>query len=133
MDEIDYEILEILRKNARTTNDDIASVVKLTEGAIRNRIKRLVSTGVIKRFTIVTEATQPEAIVLIKTQAKGSKETLEKIRSYTNRLFETVGEYDVAGFITADSIEKINLTIDKLRNVEGVISTATLLKIADGR
>jgi len=133
LDEIDYEILEILRKNARTTNDDIASVVKLTEGAIRNRIKRLVSTGVIKRFTIVTEATQPEAIVLIKTQAKGSKETLEKIRSYTNRLFETVGEYDVAGFITAESIERINSTIDKLRNVEGVISTATLLKIADGR
>ena len=131
MDEIDYQILEILRENARTTNEDIAKIVKLTEGAVRNRIKRLVLIGVIKRFTIITEPTQPEAIVLIKTQAKGSKEILRRIRRYTNRLFETAGEYDVAGFISAESIEKINMTIDKLRGVEGVISTATLLKIAD--
>lgn len=132
MDEIDHKILEILRDNARTTNQDMAKIVKLTEGAVRNRIKRLVLTGVIKRFTIITEATQPEAIVLIKTQAKGSKEILRRIRRHTNRLFETAGEYDVAGFITAESIAKINATIDKVRGVEGVISTATLLKIADG-
>ena len=131
MDEIDYKILEILRENARTTNEDVAKIVNLTEGSVRNRIKRLVLIGVIKRFTIITEPTQPEAIVLIKTQAKGSKEILKRIRRYTNRLFETAGEYDVAGFISAESIEKINMTIDKLRGVEGVISTATLLKIAD--
>jgi Lrp/AsnC family transcriptional regulator of lysine biosynthesis len=131
LDEIDYKILEILRENARTTNEDVAKIVNLTEGSVRNRIKRLVLIGVIKRFTIITEPTQPEAIVLIKTQAKGSKEILKRIRRYTNRLFETAGEYDVAGFISAESIEKINMTIDKLRGVEGVISTATLLKIAD--
>ena len=131
MDEIDYKILEILRENARTTNQDIAKIVKLTEGAVRNRIKHLLLTGIIKRFTIDTEAAQPEAIVLMKTEAKGSKEILRRIRRYTNRLFETAGEYDVAGFVTAETIEKINTTIDKLRAVDGVISTVTLLKIAD--
>jgi Lrp/AsnC family transcriptional regulator of lysine biosynthesis len=131
LDAVDYKILEILRENARTTNQDIAKIVKLTEGAVRNRIRRLVLTGVIKRFTIVTEAAQLEAIVLMKTQAKGSKEVLRRVRRYTNRLFETAGEYDVAGFVTAESIEKINATIDKLRGVDGVISTVTLLKIAD--
>lgn len=131
MDEIDYKILEILRENAKTTNNDIAKIVKLTEGAVRNRIKRLVLTGVIKQFTIVTEPAQSEAIVLIKTRAKGSKEILKRIRKYTNGLFETAGEYDVAAFLAAESIEKINATIDKLRGLDGVISTLTLLKIAD--
>jgi len=131
VDEVDYKILEILRENARTTNQDIAKTVKLTEGAVRNRIKRLVLTGVIKRFTIATEAEQLEAIVLMKTQAKGSKEILRRIRKCANRLFETAGEYDVAGFVTGESIEKINATIDKLRGVDGVISTVTLLKIAN--
>ena len=131
MDEVDYKILEILRENARTTNQDIAKTVKLTEGAVRNRIKRLVLTGVIKRFTIATEAEQLEAIVLMKTQAKGSKEILRRIRKCANRLFETAGEYDVAGFVTGENIEKINATIDKLRGVDGVISTVTLLKIAN--
>ena len=131
MDEIDHEILEILRGNAKTTNNEIAKVVKLTEGAVRNRIKRLVLTGVIKRFTIVTEPAQSEAIVLIKTRTRESKEILKRIRKYSNRLFETAGEYDVAAFLTAESIEKINVSIDKLRGVDGVISTVTLLKTAD--
>jgi len=131
LDEIDYEILEILRGNAKTTNNEIAKVVKLTEGAVRNRIKRLVLTGVIKRFTIVTEPAQSEAIVLIKTRTRESKEILKRIRKYSNRLFETAGEYDVAAFLTAESIEKINVSIDKLRGVDGVISTVTLLKTAD--
>jgi Lrp/AsnC family transcriptional regulator of lysine biosynthesis len=131
LDEIDYKILEILRENAKTTNNDIAKTVKLTEGAVRNRIKRLVVTGIIKQFTIVTEPAQSEAIVLIKTRAKGSKEILKRIRKYTNRLFETAGEYDVATFIADESFEKINETIDELRGVDGVTATMTLLKIAD--
>ena len=131
LDEIDYRILEILREDARTTNNEIAMTVNLTEGAVRSRIKRLVLAGIIKRFTIVTEPAHSEAIVLIKTRARGSKEILKRIRKYTNRLFETAGEYDVAAFIAADSIEKINSAVDKLRGVDGVIATATLLKIAD--
>lgn len=133
MDEIDYRILEILRANSRQTNQEIAEIVNLSEGAIRNRIKQLVQSGVIERFTITTETSQPEAIVLIRTRAKGSKEILRAIRKHTNRLFETAGEYDVAGFISADSIEKINAVVDKLRSVDGVLSTMTLLKIADGQ
>ena len=131
MDEIDYKVIEILRENAKTTNNEIAKLVKLTEGAVRKRIKRLVLTGIIKQFTILTEPPQAEAIVLIKTRTNRSKEILKRIRKYTNRLFETAGEYDVAAFITAENIEKINSTIDKLRGVDGVISTTTLLKIAD--
>jgi len=131
MDETDYKILEILRQNSKTTNNEMAKIVNLTEGAVRSRIKHLLQTGTIRQFTIITEAPQTEAVVLIKTRSKGSKEILRKIRKFTNRLFETAGEYDVAAFITAENISKINSTVDKLRAVDGVISTSTLLKIAD--
>jgi len=131
MDEIDYKILEILRQNSKTTNNELAKIVRLTEGAVRSRIRRLLQTGIIRQFTIITEAPQAEAVVLIKTRSKGSKEILRRIRKFTNRLFETAGEYDVAAFITAENIAKINSTVDKLRSVDGVISTSTLLKIAD--
>jgi len=131
MDEIDSTIIEILRQNSKTTNCELAKTVYLTEGAVRTRIKRLVLAGVIKQFTIITEPAQAEAVVLIKTRSKGSKEILRKIRKYTDRLFETAGEYDVAAFITAENIAKINSTVDNLRAVDGVISTSTLLKIAD--
>lgn len=131
MDEIDYKILEVLRMDARVTNNDIAKRVKLTEGAVRNRIRRLVQSGVIRRFTIDTGPDQVEAIVLVKTGTRGSKEILKRIRKYTNRLFETAGEYDVAAHLTAENIQSVNTMVDRVRSVNGVISTVTLLKIAD--
>ena len=131
MDEIDAEILKILRREARTTNSDIAKTVNLTEGAVRNRVKHLVENGVIKKFTIETEPNQVEAIVLIKTQTRGSKDILKKIHKFTNRLFETSGEYDVATHLSAQSVDEINATIDRVRSVTGVISTLTLLKMAE--
>ena len=131
MDGVDAEILKILRRESRTTNSGIAETIGLTEGAVRNRIRRLVGSGVIKRFTIETEPDQVEAIVLIKTQTRGSKDILRRIRKFTNRLFETSGEYDVATHLSAQSVDEINATIDRMRNVSGVISTLTLLKMAD--
>lgn len=131
MDGIDAEILKILRHEARTTNSDIAKTVSLTEGAVRNRIRHLVESGVIKRFTIETEPDQVEAIVLIKTQTRASRDILKKIRKFTNRLFETSGEYDVATYISGQSVDEINATIDRVRTVSGVISTLTLLKMAE--
>lgn len=131
MNSVDYEILKILQENSRTTNSDIAKRVNLTEGAVRNRIKRLMENGTIKKFTIETEPDQLEAIVLIKTQTRASRDILKRIRKFTNRLFETAGEYDVATYLSAQSVEEINSAIDKIRGVNGVISTLTLLKIAD--
>jgi len=131
LDGVDNKILEILRQNSRTPNSDIAEKIGLTEGTVRNRIKRLIKTSVIKKFTIETRPVQTEAIVLIRTQTRGSKDTLRKIRKYVDRLYETAGEYDVAAYITADDIATINGIVDKLRTVEGINSTVTLLKIAD--
>ena len=131
MDEKDFRILEILRNDARSTNSSIAKQVSLTEGAVRNRISRMMRTGVIRRFTIASGPEPHEAIVLMKTRTRGSRDVLRKIRKYADRLFETAGDYDVAAFVSAESIERVNSTVDRLRSVEGVITTVTLLKIAD--
>jgi DNA-binding Lrp family transcriptional regulator len=131
LDDIDAEILKILRREARTTNSDVAKTVGLTEGAVRSRIRHLVASGVIKRFTIETEHDPVEAIVLVKTQTRASRDILKKIRKFANRLFETSGEYDVATYLSAQSVDEINATMDRVRNVSGVISTLTLLKLAE--
>ena len=131
MDSVDSKILELLKQNSRMSNSNIAHKIGLTEGTVRNRIKRLVKTNVIKKFTVETGPVQREAIVLIRTQTRGSKETLRKIRKHVDRLFETAGEYDVAAYVAADDLATINGIVDKLRTVEGINSTVTLLKIAD--
>ncbi len=54
MDDLDREILSILRRDARTPYTEIADRVGTSEGTVRNRVERLVDDGVIERFTVAT-------------------------------------------------------------------------------
>jgi DNA-binding Lrp family transcriptional regulator len=96
MDAKDAEIIEILRKNARTKNTNIARSIGLTEGAVRARIANLTKEGIIKKFTVETEAAGVEGIVLTESEAGRTKEILVKLKNISDRIYETSGEFDVA-------------------------------------
>jgi len=52
MDEIDQQVIKILKENARTTYVEIGRLLKLSEGTVRNRVQALIDSGVITKFTI---------------------------------------------------------------------------------
>jgi len=60
MDAADWKILTILSSNARTSAVDIATPVKISADAVRDRIRRLERSGVIRHYNIVpNEAKYP--------------------------------------------------------------------------
>lgn len=130
MDQINLEILRILKENARAKYVEIAKKVGLTEGAIRRRIKQLKEEGIIKRFTIETSI-DFEGIVLIETEPAKTREVTQEIKKITDKVFEVSGEYDVAAFIQAYTIEELNAKIDEIRNLPWVLNTKTLIKLKD--
>ncbi len=52
LDETDVKILEMLEEDGRRSFTEIAEKLKVSESAIRKRVSTLLSTGVIKKFTI---------------------------------------------------------------------------------
>lgn len=130
MDAKDAEIIEILRKNARTKNTIIARSIGLTEGAVRARMVNLAKTGIIKKFTVETEAAGVEGIVLTEIEAGRSKEILTKLKSVSDRIYETSGEFDVAVLIRAADMDHLNAIVDRIRGIGGIISTRTLIRLA---
>ena len=130
MDAKDAEIIEILRKNARTKNTNIARSVGLTEGAVRARIANLSKNGTIKKFTVETEAVGVEGIVLTEIEASRSKEILTRLKGISDRIYETSGEFDVAVLIRAADMDHLNSIVDRIRGINGVISTRTLIRLA---
>jgi DNA-binding Lrp family transcriptional regulator len=130
MDAKDAEIIEILRKNARTKNTDIARSIGLTEGAVRARIANLSKNGTIKKFTVETEAIGVEGIVLTEIEAGRSKEILTRLKGISDRIYETSGEFDVAVLIRAADMDHLNSIVDKIRGINGVVSTRTLIRLA---
>lgn len=130
MDAKDAEIIEILRKNARTKNTVIARSIGLTEGAVRARMANLSKGGIIKKFTVETEAVGVEGIVLTESEAGKSKEIIAKLKNISDRIYETSGEFDVAVLIRAADVDHLNATVDKIREIDGIISTRTLIRLA---
>jgi len=61
MDELDRKIIDLLAEDSRRVLNDIGAAVGLSASAVNERIKRLATSGAIRRFTIDTD---PEAIGL---------------------------------------------------------------------
>ena len=77
-DKIDDKIIEFLRNDARESFVEIGKKLKLSESAVRRRVKNLVDNGVIERFTVeMGEANTTSAIVLISVDS--STDTLSLI------------------------------------------------------
>ena len=65
-DKKDEKIVEFLRNNSRESFVDIGKNLKLSESAVRRRVKNLVDNGTIKKFTVeVGEGNTTSAFVLI--------------------------------------------------------------------
>ena len=130
-DKIDEKIIEFLRNDSRESFVDIGKKLKLSESAVRRRVKNLVDNGTIKKFTVeVGDSNNTSAIVLISvdstmdTSKVSSKITkLEGIKT----VYEITGQYDITAIISAPSINDINTCIDALRKIPGVIDSNSVI------
>jgi DNA-binding Lrp family transcriptional regulator len=55
MDQIDHQIIALLRENARRSFQDIGGRVSLSAPAVKRRVDRMLDNGVIRGFTTVVD------------------------------------------------------------------------------
>ena len=55
MDEIDRKICEVLQSDGRATSSDIASTIGVSVSTANDRVRRLVSTGVVRCFRAILD------------------------------------------------------------------------------
>ncbi len=131
VDEIDERILDLLEEDARMTYVEIGKIVGLSEGAVRNRIQGLASTGVIKRFTIEKSTSHGvSAVTMIAVDP--STPTYEVSKSVSEldgveRVYEVTGEYDIMLVSSSVNIDGINRCIEDIRKIVGVEKTNTII------
>ncbi len=130
-DKTDEKIIEYLRNDSRESFVDIGKKLKLSESAVRRRVKNLVDIGTIKKFTIeVGEENATKAIVLVSVE---SSTDTSKISSKFTRLegiktiYEITGQYDIVVIVSAPTIGEINQSIDALRKIPGVTDTNSVI------
>jgi DNA-binding Lrp family transcriptional regulator len=130
-DKVDGKIIEYLKENSRESFVDIGKKLKLSESAVRRRVKNLVDSGTIKRFTLeMGEENVTSAIVLVSVDSATdtSKVSLKLAKlEGVKTVYEITGQYDITTIISASNISEINNSIDALRKISGVIDTNTVI------
>jgi Lrp/AsnC family transcriptional regulator, regulator for asnA, asnC and gidA len=130
-DSTDEKIMQLLREDSRKSFVDIGVQIGLSESAVRRRVKNLMDSGFIRRFTIEVGTTnKTSAITFISVDSRIETEIVcSKLRKLegVEIIYEITGQYDIAVVITAPTIADINRSVDNLRRIEGVSDTNTVI------
>jgi DNA-binding Lrp family transcriptional regulator len=130
-DKVDEKIINFLKEDSRESFVDIGKKLKLSESAVRRRVKNLVDSKTIKKFTVeLGEENATSAMVLISvdsaTDTSKVSEKLAKLEG-VKTVYEITGQYDIITIISASNISEINKSIDALRKIPGVVDTNTVI------
>ena len=130
-DKVDEKIIEYLKENSRESFVDIGKKLKLSESAVRRRVKNLLGGGTIKKFTLeLGEENATSAIVLVSVDSAmdTSKVSIKLTKlEGVKTVYEITGQYDITVIISAATIAEINNSIDALRKIAGVVDTNTVI------
>jgi DNA-binding Lrp family transcriptional regulator len=131
MDDTDKTIIEILKHDGRATYSEIGKRIGLSEGAVRKRIRALVDSGTIKRFTVKVGLTEgAEAIALMSVNPSFPTSDVSKaLKQFSNveTVYEITGEYDIAVTISGLNITEVNECLERIRRLKGVGNTNTMI------
>lgn len=134
-DEIDWKIIEILRESF-IPNNAIARELGVSEGMIRQRVKRLREAGILKIKALINpdvlENLQLAMVAINITESALLKKKADQIASLENVLSVsfTSGRYDLfAEVLVSSNRDLVRFLTEELPNVEGVTNTETFMML----
>ncbi|ADQ66502.1 Lrp/AsnC family transcriptional regulator [Halogeometricum borinquense] len=130
MDDLDREILDILRRDARTPYTEIAEQVGTSEGTVRNRVERLTNDNVIERFTVATSTGNIKAMIEVSVKVDVDTTEISDQMAEWNQVdfvWQVSGEEDVVLVVDAADTRAVNELITRARELDEVKSTKTRL------
>lgn len=131
-----YEVLKLLARNARYTQEEIAVMLNITEEKVEKIIEELEADGLIKGYKAIvdwekTDGAYVSAIIEINVVPKaglGFEEVAEKIMKYpqVESVYLMSGVYDLNVVVKGKTLKDIAWFVAKeLSTIDSVTSTTT--------
>lgn len=130
MDDLDRQILSLLRRDARTPYTEIADRVGTSEGTVRNRVDRLTDEGIIERFTVTTQTGNVKAMIEVSVDMNvNTSEVSERMADWeeVDFVWQVSGEDDIVLVVDCVDTQAVNELISQAREMDEVKGTTTRL------
>jgi len=137
LDETDYKILEILRRDARTPFTDVGRDLGISDATVHVRVKKMMDEGIIKRYTIVVDeealGTNVCGFVLINVRPGSLEEVANQLveNEDVSAIYEIHGPNDLIVKVGAGDLNEMRDLMLKIREIPNVATSelTTIFKV----
>ncbi|MGR3662926.1 MAG: Lrp/AsnC family transcriptional regulator [Paracoccaceae bacterium] len=135
MDNTDRNLISLLRQNSRTPITSLAAKLKLSRITVRARLKRLVGSGVIERFTIKlgsqTQNSFISAVMLINVEGAKADALIRLLNKIPDVIgvYSTSGQWDTIAMLEADGLARFDAILREISSLQGVVRTETSIML----
>ncbi len=130
---MDLRLLNLLQKDSSVPLVRMASSLRVTEGTVRNRIKRLRRTGVIRKFTISVDSTaigQNVVAFILLNAAPGRLADVAKRLSTIDAISEVYETHTYSDMLlkvrAKNSSDLADIIANRIKTVGGVVGTQVI-------
>jgi DNA-binding Lrp family transcriptional regulator len=139
MDELDQRLLAALRRDARASLSELAHDLGVTRTTIRVRMARLVKSGEIVGYTVVTRsdvATSPvRGLMMLSIEGRGTDRVMQRLSGMpeVTEFHTTNGTWDLIVEIGTGTLEQLDDVLFAIRKLDGVVRSETNLLLSSRR
>ena len=136
MDEVDRQLIALLRDNARTPVATLAKRLRVARGTVQNRLARLEADGLIVGYTVrlrpQVEEHHIRALMTVAVEGNRSEAVLRALRGdpAVSALHSTNGRWDFVVELRADNLEEFDRVLGRIRLLEGIANTETSILLS---
>jgi DNA-binding Lrp family transcriptional regulator len=139
MDDIDRQLIAMLRDDARMPVATLARRLGVSRGTVQNRVERLMRQGDILGFTLRLpprgDAHRVRAVMAIAVEGERSSAVIAALRGFPEieAVHATNGRWDLVAELNAESLAAFSAALDGIRQIKGIATTETSILLATSR
>lgn len=136
MDDIDRQLISLLRDNARVSVASLAKTLRVARGTVQNRLARLEADGTIVGYTVLlkpqVEQHRIRALMTVAVEGNRTEAVLKALRGdpAVGALHSTNGRWDIVAELRADSLEAFDKVLGRIRLIPGISNTESSLLLS---
>ncbi len=136
MNDVDRQLLALLRDNARMSLTELARKLRLSRATVQSHMSKLEESGVIGGYTVRVkpdaEAHRIRAWMSMTVNGNVAPAVLQSLRGEpgVQALHTTNGRWDIVAELRADNLELFDRVLGRIRSIEGIATTETSILLS---